>query len=70
MVKMETTIVHWGYTGIMENEMETTIVYWGYIGIVENKMETTTVYWGYIGVTLVFQGLGRIRLIICNSNII
>ena len=23
---METTIVHWGYIGIMENEMETTIL--------------------------------------------
>ena len=30
--EMETTIVYWGYIGIMENEMETTIVYWGYIG--------------------------------------
>ena len=26
---METTIVYWGYIGIMEKEMETTIVYWG-----------------------------------------
>ena len=31
--KMETTIVYWGYNGIMENKMEATIVYWGYIGI-------------------------------------
>ena len=30
-VKMETTIVYWGYIGIMENKMETTIVYWGYM---------------------------------------
>ena len=30
---METTIVYWGYIGIMENKMETTIVYWGYIGV-------------------------------------
>ena len=30
---METTIVYWGYIGIMEKKMETTIVYWGYIGI-------------------------------------
>ena len=37
---METTIVYWGYIGIMEKNMETTIVYWGYIGIVEKKMET------------------------------
>ena len=29
---METTIVYWGYIGIMENKMEITIVYWGYIG--------------------------------------
>ena len=34
---METTVVYWGFIGIMENEMETTIVYWGYIGIMENK---------------------------------
>ena len=38
---METTIVHWGYTGIMDKKMETTIVYWGYIGILEKKMEAT-----------------------------
>ena len=24
--KMETTVVYWGYMGIMENKMETTIV--------------------------------------------
>ena len=36
---METTIVCWGYIGIMEKKMETTIVYWGYKGI--KKMETT-----------------------------
>ena len=47
---METTIVYWGYTGIMEHKMETTIVYWGYIGIMEKKMETTIVYWGYTGI--------------------
>ena len=27
---METTIVFWGYIGIMEKKMETTIVFWGY----------------------------------------
>ena len=42
---METTIVYWGYIGIMEKKMETTIVYWGYIGIMEKKMETTIVYY-------------------------
>ena len=26
--KMETTIVYWGYVGIMEKKMETNIVYW------------------------------------------
>ena len=41
--KMETTRLHWGYIGVMENKTET-IVYWGYIGVVENKMETTIVY--------------------------
>ena len=30
MEKMETTIVYWGYIGIMEKKMETTIL--GYIG--------------------------------------
>ena len=29
---METTIVYWGYIGIMENKMETTIM--AYIGII------------------------------------
>ena len=38
---METTIVYWGYLGIMEKRMETTIVYWGYLGIMEKRMETT-----------------------------
>ena len=38
---MDTTIVYWGYIGIMEKKMETTIVYWGYIGIMEKNMETT-----------------------------
>ena len=47
---METTIVYWGYIGIMEKRMETTIVYWGYIGIMEKRMETTIVYCGYIGI--------------------
>ena len=47
---METTIVYWGYIGIMAKKMETTIVYWGYIGIMEKKMETIVVCWGYIGV--------------------
>ena len=46
----ETTIVKWGYIGIMEKKIETTIVYWGYIAIMEKKMETTIVYWGYIGI--------------------
>ena len=47
---METTIVYWGYIGIMEYKMETAIVFWGYIGIMENSMETTIVCWGYIGI--------------------
>ena len=38
---METTIVYWGYIGIMEKKMESTIVHWGYMGIMEKKMETT-----------------------------
>ena len=48
--KMETTIVYWGYIGIMEKKMETTRVSWGHIGIMEKKMETTIVYWGHIGI--------------------
>ena len=47
---METTIIYWGYIGIMENEMETTIICWGYIRIMEKTMETTIIYWGYIGI--------------------
>ena len=34
---METSIVYWGYIGIMENEMETTTM--GYIGVIGG------VYW-------------------------
>ena len=33
---METAIVHWGYTGIMDSEMETIAVHWGYIRTMEN----------------------------------
>ena len=33
---MQTTIVYWGYAGMMEKKMESTIVYWGYVGIMEN----------------------------------
>ena len=29
---METTLVFWGYIGIMEKSMETTIVFCGYFG--------------------------------------
>ena len=47
---METTIVYWGYIGIMEKKTETTMAYWGYVGILEMKMETTTVYWGSTGI--------------------
>ena len=43
---MESTIVYWGYIGIMENKMETTIVYWGYIGIMENK---NGIYYSILG---------------------
>ena len=46
---METTIVYWGFIGIMENQMETTIVYWGFIGKMEKKMETTIVYCSFTG---------------------
>ena len=51
---METTIVYWGYIGMMEKKMETTImdlyrdcmvyilgIYRGYTGIMEKKMEIT-----------------------------
>ena len=45
---METTIVYWGYVGIMEKRMETTTVCWGYIGIVAQKTDETilTGPWG------------------------
>ena len=36
---METTIVYWGYIGIMEKKMETDIVCWYYLG--EESSETT-----------------------------
>ena len=37
---METTIVYWGFIGVMENKKETTIVYWGYNRDSGNKAET------------------------------
>ena len=36
---METTIVYWGFIGIMEKKMEATIVYWGFIGTLKNALE-------------------------------
>ena len=39
---METTLVCWGYIGLMEKKKETTIVYWGlYTGVMEKNMEAT-----------------------------
>ena len=61
---METTVVHWGYIGLilgkMEKNMETTTASWGYVRVMLGKleknmettgknMETTVAYWGYIG---------------------
>ena len=48
LLSIQSTIVYWGYIGMMEKNVETTIVHSGYIGIMENRTETTTVYWGYI----------------------
>ena len=44
--KMETTMVYWGYRGIMEKKMETTMVYWGYRG--DNGKENGN-YYGILG---------------------
>ena len=55
---METTIVYWGYIGVMETNMETTIVYWGYMGVMENNMETTI---GFAVSGLGFRGMGKLR---------
>ena len=40
---METTVVYWGYLGIMEKKMETTVVYWGYvcIGLMKSRDDRT-----------------------------
>ena len=42
---METTVVYWGYIGIMENDMETTVVYW------DNGKSNGNYYraWGFSG---------------------
>ena len=37
---METTLIYWGYIGIVENKLESIVASWDYIGIMENKMET------------------------------
>ena len=42
---METTIVYWGYLGIMEKKMEATTASWGYLGMMEKKMEATVIVW-------------------------
>ena len=56
---METTIVYWGYFGIMEKKMEITIMGYigilgvyigGILGIMEKNMEITIM--GYIGIIL------------------
>ena len=38
---METTIVYWGYIGVMETKLETSTVYWDwdYVVAMEKKME-------------------------------
>ena len=46
---METTIVCWGYLGIMEKKMETTIVCWGYLG--DNGKENGN-YYSMLGLLL------------------
>ena len=45
--KMATTIVYWGYMGIMLKKMETTIVYWGYMG---NNGKENGNYYSILGV--------------------
>ena len=46
---METTIVYWGYIGIMEKNMETTIVYWG---LYCDKGKENGNYYSILGVIL------------------
>ena len=59
--KIEATIVHWGYTGIMEKKMETTIVHWGYVGIKDNKLETIISGLG-------FQAWGSVPQVLFQGN--
>ena len=44
--QMDTTLVYWGFIGIMEEKMETTIMYWGYIG---NNGKENENYYGTLG---------------------
>ena len=56
---METTIVYWGYTGVMAKTMETTIVNWGHIVAILGEW---TRKWKpyYIGVMLwLYWGIGK-----------
>ena len=39
---METTIVYWGYIGIMEKKMETTIVYYSFLVAFVSELLTGT----------------------------
>ena len=41
---METTIVSWGYMGILEKKMEPTIVYWGYGKCMEAGKQNANYY--------------------------
>ena len=43
---METTMVYWGYIGVMENDMETTIQYWGYIQVFNIALFCPPGAWG------------------------
>ena len=53
---METTIVYWGFIGIMDSKMEATIVYRVISGLYwdngksNGHSDTTIVYWGFIGI--------------------
>ena len=77
--KMETTLISWGYIGvilgIMEKKMETTLISWGYIGVIlgimEKKMETTIVLLRSTAragtifcIHFVLQGVGLIRIVL------
>ena len=70
---METTIIYWGYIGMMEKKMETTVFRGIYVLIQEKQMETAVlqgIYWvqGSVGLRQRIHYMGLIQDLDCRVH--